>query len=239
MTFSKRITDLTVRDGQGEVAPTSLAGVSTVLRALLLSALLTLVPVGIGVAVSDDTTSAAMPPAYKGTDLADFDTSAAVVQRTPFCELVPAAAVKAALGTPGDLTSYGNGEESAALPGSDVAHEYGCLFAQTDAPGSEARGWVFAPPVSAERASALISATTTDVCVAQPGAPAYGTPSVAVVCTNGDARTASFRGLFGDAWLACSLTLPVGVAEADLVSRAGRWCVAVAQAASFTASSTS
>lgn len=209
---------------------------STVLRALLLSALLTLVPVGIGVAVSDDTTTERPPPSYEGTDLADFDAGAAVVQRTPFCELVPADAVKAALGTAGELTSYGNGEESAALPGSDVAHEYGCLFASADAVGREARGWVFAPPVSAERASGLISAATTSVCVAQPDAPAYGTPSVAVVCTEGDSRTASFRGLFGDAWLACSLTLPAGVTEADLVTRAGRWCVAVAQAASFTSS---
>ncbi|WP_182379849.1 hypothetical protein [Nocardioides sp. WS12] len=207
---------------------------STVLRALLLSALLTLVPVGIGVVVADDTTNTPLPPAYKGTDLADFDSSAAVVQRTPFCELLPAEAVKAALGAAGELTSYGNGEESAALPGSDVAHEYGCLFAPAETAGTEARGWVFAPPVSAERASGLISAATTKVCVPQPTAAAYGTPSVAVVCTNGDTRTASFRGLFGDAWLACSLTLPVGVAEADLVARTGRWCVAVAQAASFT-----
>lgn len=209
---------------------------STVLRALSLSALLTLVPVGIGVVVADDTTAGPLRPVYTGTDLVDFDTSAAVVQRTPFCDRLPTKAVEAALGTPGDLTSYGNGEQSTALPGGDVAHEYGCLVAPADAAGHEARGWVFAPPVSAERASGLINASTTDVCIAQPDAAAYGTPSVAVVCTTGDTRTASFRGLFGDAWLACSLTLPVGVAEADLVARTGRWCVAVAQAASFTTS---
>lgn len=209
---------------------------STVLRALLLSALLTLVPVGIGVVVADDATPTRPPVAYTGTDLADFDTTAAVVQRVPFCELMPTGAIKAALGADADLTSYGNGDESEALPGGDVAHEYGCRFATgEDAPG-EARAWVFAPPVGADRAQGLITAASTKACKAQAQAPAYGTPSVALVCTAGDLRTASYRGLFGDAWLACSLTLPAGVTEADLVARAGRWCVAVAVAASATTS---
>lgn len=205
---------------------------STVLRALLLSALLTLVPVGIGVVVADDSTPDREPTAYEGIDLVDFDTTAAVVQRVPFCELVPAEAVMAALGTDADATAYGNGEESDALPGGDVAHEYGCRFATDDAAAGEARGWVFAPPVTSARAQDLVAATPTRRCPAQVDAPAYGTPSVAVVCTTDDTRTASFRGLFGDAWLTCSLTLPVGVAETELVARTGRWCVAVAQAAS-------
>jgi hypothetical protein len=46
----------------------------------------------------------------------------------------------------------------------------------------------------------------------------------------------SFRGLFGDAWLACSLTLPPAVTPERLLETAGRWCVAVAQAASPTVS---
>lgn len=216
---------------------------STVLRALSLSALLTLAPVGIGVAVSDDRTPTREPAGYQATELADFDTSTAVVQRAPFCELVAEEAVDAALGGAATLTSYVNGEESDAVPGGDVSHEYGCRFVP-DAEGSaagastaEARGWVFAPPVTADRARQLVAAARTKGCTVAPDAPAYGTPSVALTCANGDVRTASFRGLFGDAWLACSLTLPVAAAGDDLLERTGRWCVALAEAASVVPSS--
>lgn len=204
---------------------------STVLRALLLSGLLTLAPVTIGVVVAGDPTPEREAPAYVGTDLADFDTSTAVVQRAPFCLLVPDGAVEAALADQGavDLTDYRNGEESEVLPGGDVAHEHGCRFG-TD--GLEARAWVFAPPVGADRAQDLVAAAVTKKCAARTDAPAYGEPSVAVVCTRKAVRTASYRGLFGDAWLACSLTLPVAVEETELLARTGRWCVAVAQAAS-------
>lgn len=208
---------------------------STVLRALGLSALLTLVPVGIGVGVSEDRTPAPEAATYVGTDLADFDSTAAVVQRAPFCELVPADGVREALGAKGELTAYGNGEQAASLPDGDVAHEYGCVFTAAD--GGEARAWVFAPPVTAARAAALAKAAVTGGCRASAGAPPFGSPTAAVVCVAGATRTASYRGLFGDAWLSCSLTQPAGVTASDLLARAGRWCVAVAQAASVTSSS--
>lgn len=207
-----------------------------VLRALLLSALLTLVPVAIGVAVSGDATLSRQPAAYKGTPLADFDTTKAVVQRAPFCDLVPAAAAKEALGSTATLAAYDNGEQSEAFPGGDVPHEYGCRFSPSDT-GSlavpvEARGWVFAPPITTDAAQAMAGASVTAACTALPAAPAYGNPSAGVLCPGDGVQTVSFRGLFGDAWLACSLTLPADVAQDDLVDRAGRWCVAVAQAAS-------
>jgi hypothetical protein len=64
-----------------------------------------------------------------------------------------------------------------------------------------------------------------------PDASAFGSPSVAVGCRAGRTLTAAYHGLFGDAWLSCSLAVPVGgAARADLVDRAGRWCVAVAAA---------
>ena len=56
-------------------------------------------------------------------------------------------------------------------------------------------------------------------------------PSVALICPAGDRRWASFRGLFGDAWLACSLSAPATLGDQELLDRAGRWCVAVAEAA--------
>ncbi|TQK70000.1 hypothetical protein [Nocardioides sp. SLBN-35] len=216
-----------------------------VLRALLLSALLTLVPVAIGVAVSGDATLSREPAPYKGTPLAEFDTSKAVVQRAPFCDLVPAAAVEKALGAEATLAAYDNGEQSDAFPVGDVPHEYGCRFSPSDTTDTtdttdptgtaapvEARGWVFAPPITTDTAQAMATASVTKACTALPAAPAYGSPSAGVLCAGDVVQTVSFRGLFGDAWLACSLTLPADVAQDELVDRAGRWCVAVAQAAS-------
>lgn len=204
---------------------------STVVRALGLSALLTLVPVGIGVGVAGDRTPAPEVAEYQGTDLADFDSASAVVRRAPFCELVAPEAVADALGGAGELTAWSNGEEVAAVPGGDVAHEYGCAFTGASS-GAEARAWVFAPPVTRARAQALVEASTAKGCTATPGAPTFGTPSSATTCTTKDQRTVAWRGLFGDAWLTCTLTQGIAATEADLVERAGRWCVAVAQAAS-------
>ncbi len=213
----------------------------TVLRALLLSALLTLAPVAIGVALSGDRTPTREPAAYRGTDLADFDTTKAVVQRAPFCDLIPKAAVAKALGDKdATLAEYANGEQSDAFPDGDVAHEYGCRFSPADtaadtassAVPNEARGWVFAPPITADAAAALLAAPAPAGCTPVADAPAYGKPSAAWSCPAEGSQTVSFRGLFGDAWLTCSLTLASDVAQADLVERAGRWCVTVAQAAS-------
>lgn len=201
---------------------------STVLRALGLSALLTLLPVGIGVGVAGDRTPAPEVASYQGTDLADFDTTTAVVRRAPFCAMVPGEGVTEALDAEGDLQDYGNGEQAEPLPAGDVAHEYGCVW--TGATG-DARAWVFAPPVTAARAQEIAAAAPGKGCTATPGAPAFGSPSVALVCTVGTARTASYRGLFGDAWLSCSLTQPATLPVAELVTRTGRWCVAVARAA--------
>ena len=54
--------------------------------------------------------------------------------------------------------------------------------------------------------------------------------SAAVRCADDGAVVASYRGLFGDAWLSCSVE-PAGPDD-GLVERTGRWCVTVLQAAS-------
>ncbi len=204
--------------------------VGTVAAALLL----------VGCTGSGDDSGPAAPAATVGTDegtpLTDVDTTSLVVRRAPFCDLVDRAAVARALGVEDeevpDVAAYGNGERTQLTDEvKDVAHEYGCTWAVGD---SEARAWVFAPPVTRKRAAALTAGPRRGHgCSRTSGSavyPAYGKPSLGLTCRLDGAFEVSYRGLFGDAWLTCTLTLPAGD-EADLGDRAGRWCAAVAEAA--------
>jgi hypothetical protein len=168
------------------------------------------------------------PEPTPAPSLADVDTTSLVVARTGFCDRVADDAVTAALGaraTGGN--AYGNGERAVLADGvEDVAHEFGCVWTAGDA---EARAWVFAPPVSPSDAQALRKAAgAQDGCRASDGAAAFGEPGVALVCRTPAGPVASYRGLFGDAWLACSVG---GASRQDAVGRADRWCAAVAVAA--------
>jgi hypothetical protein len=113
----------------------------------------------------------------------------------------------------------------------DVAHEFGCTWVAADQ--SEARAWVFAPPVDADRARRLVGEIgQKQDCLTSPD-PAYGSPSVGQVCTGEGGGRASYQGLFGDAWLACQLsTKDPDVSDDDLLERTGGWCAGVALAAS-------
>lgn len=209
------------------------------LRWLLLAVAVTALPVAVGVVVldDDDAPAARYPPEdYESTALADYDTSVVALSRAPFCGRIPEEAFTEAL--PGDVgwtvTAYRNGQAAEMAPGlEDVAHEYGCRVEGAGLVSGEVRAWLFAPPVTRSRAADLISeAAGRGSCKRQAQAPAYGEPSVALICPAGDRRWASFRGLFGDAWLACSMSARATVGDKELLDRAGRWCVAVAQAAS-------
>ena len=148
--------------------------------------------------------------------------------RASFCARVAPAAVEDALGTEADDDQeWVNGRRAEVADGvPDVAHEFGCRWSAAD--GTTATGWVFAPPVTPRDARGLArAAAAADGCQAVPGAPAFGSPSVAVRCDDG---TTSFHGLFGDAWLSCSLAGATSVAPDPEV--AGRWCATVVQAAS-------
>lgn len=161
-------------------------------------------------------------PEASSTPLQDFATDDVAIARGEFCARVAPDAVAAALGAePADADTWANGDRTRLSDGvRDVAHEYGCSWTAAD--GSVARAWVFAPPVTTSAAAALgRQSRRADGCRPVPDAPAYGDPSVAVRC--GD--EIAFHGLFGDAWLSCSL-------QTSELDRAGRWCVAVAQAAS-------
>jgi hypothetical protein len=161
--------------------------------------------------------------------LASIDTTTAVVRRGAFCDDVPDADAQADLDdTSPDLSTWANGDQLESSQ--DVSHEYGCSW--TAANGSVASGWVFAPPVTLERAQELVaSAKSQPGCTPLPGAAPFGSPSVALTCTTGGTPTLSYRGLFGDAWLVCQLAAPRATDPAGLAATADRWCATVLQAA--------
>ncbi|WP_299052123.1 hypothetical protein [uncultured Nocardioides sp.] len=181
------------------------------------------------------------PPTPEPTSLAEVDTAALPVVRTAFCDSIESAQVEAALGGPVESTDhYANGERASLAPDvTDVAHENGCVFTgASDSGDVVARTWVFVPPVDADQAEQLAEAARADEdCNPVDGAAAYGEESVALVCRSGERRDRtveiSYRGLFGDAWLACSLQVPFADSpgRADLVARTDAWCLEAASAA--------
>lgn len=179
----------------------------------------------------------AAPATPASTPLEDYDTLAVAVAREPFCDDVADAALDEALGAePTGVRTWDDGEQ-VRLPegGRDVAHEFGCRWAVE---GTVASAWVFAPPVTRRQAAELgRQAAVQDGCRAMQGARPFGLPTLAAFCSDegrrgGEALTeASYRGLFGDAWLTCTLAVPGASPDEALAERAGRWCVAVLEAA--------
>lgn len=209
-------------------------GVPTLVRSLLAAVVATAASVGAGVAlVGPAERDAAAPEVAPSVTLADLDTTTLAASRAGFCAGVAPARVVEALGAePADTASYDNGEQ-VLLAGdlTDVAHEFGCTWTAAD--GGRARGWVFAPPVAADRAARLVRvALRGEGCSRLPGAASYGVPSVAVVCPVDGGREVSYRGLFGDAWLSCALSAPATTPREELIERADRWCATVAIAGS-------
>lgn len=208
------------------------------LRPLALAVGLTGVVVAGGLLLTgpDTADEPAAAPSVSTTPLADFVSAERVVRREPFCAALATDAgtqlLADLLGAPPAAgTTYDNGQRAELAAGvTDVAHEHGCRWRTED--GSTAAAWVFAPPVTAERAGELArTAADRPRCTPVADAPPFGSPSAAVTCARGARTEASWHGLFGDAWLSCSLALPSATPDAELLDRAGRWCVAVAQVA--------
>jgi hypothetical protein len=202
-------------------------------RSLLVAGLATAAAIGAGVlALGDDEVDPAPPDRapFTTTPLTGYDTTGAVARRGPFCDGIDRRQVSAALGgDPADATSWQNGDTIDLGNGvQDVAHEFGCRWTAAD--GTLAQAWVFAPPVAADEADRLArSAARGPGCETADGPP-FGTPTLALTCTTKDgAVRASYRGLFGDAWLLCEVVRPAG-ATWDVTDRAGRWCVGVLEA---------
>jgi hypothetical protein len=170
------------------------------------------------------------PERFSTTPLAEVDTAGVALTRGPFCEAVDERQVEAALGVAPEVQTWQNGDRIDVGGGAtDLVHEFGCRYAAPD--GGAAVAWVFAPPVAADEAQRMV-ATAAKGAGCQPGdGPPFGAPTLALSCTTKDGSTrASYRGLFGDTWVVCEVDRPAG-ATWDVVDRAGRWCVAVLQAA--------
>ena len=187
---------------------------------------------GEGAASTPSDTPTTAPPARPTTPpevtLSEVDTLTTAVRREAFCDAVAPGAVQAALATvPTGSTSYVDGQ-AAQVTGQveDIAHEFACGWTASRV---TARAWVFAPPVTRRVATDLVrTAQREEGCEAEPQAPPFGRPSVALVCRTTTGLQASFRGLFGDAWLTCTVSGRLERSEAT--ERADRWCVAVLDA---------
>ncbi len=212
------------------------------LRSMVVAGLATVLAVVIGVVVldggdRDGEAQPAVPPEAESTPLAELDTTSLAIGRVAFCNSIADDAVSEVLGADAErATSYDNGERAQVTRKvEDVAHEFGCAWSADQA---TARGWVFAPPVTRGQARRLVEAAAAGRGCRPPPDPAqFGNPSVALVCATKSARQASYRGLFGDAWLTCSLTVPESTDSTELVERTERWCVAVMAAAALQRSS--
>lgn len=207
--------------------------VNRAVPALLAAAVATAALVGGGLAVTgpeEASVPTATAPTVDSRPLSAVDTTDLLVARGDFCGRVDDSLVSDALGAESESESaYGNGERARIGQGEDIAHEFGCEWG---AAGVEAQAWVFAPPVSDRQAEALVeSARAGPGCTPIPSAAEFGSPSLALACAGEARQQASYRGLFGDAWLTCTLGAAATEARGELLERADRWCAEVVRAA--------
>ena len=166
----------------------------------------------------------AEPLTAEATPLDDYDTSGLTVVRGEFCDGVTDGAITAALGA--EPTTEDSWLPGRRLPESrDISNEFGCSWGS----GSVlAAAWVFAPPVTRQRAADFAKEAVGEKCERLQTAPNLGAPSVAQHCGTGAEATA-FHGLVGDAWVGCEISGPP-VSGGDDTERVGEWCVAVLEA---------
>ncbi|MCW2835635.1 MAG: hypothetical protein JWN68_3588 [Nocardioides sp.] len=159
----------------------------------------------------------------ESTPLAAYDTSEVTVVRAAFCDRISDSAIAVALGSAAsDEHSW---QPGGRLPGSkDIGNEFGCSWTAGQV---TARAWVFAPPITAERAEDLVSESVGPKCTPRRSAPPLGGPGLAQSCRlNTGAGPVGISGLVGDAWVSCEIN---GRDDAD-VGLVGEWCVVVLEA---------
>lgn len=163
-----------------------------------------------------------------GPSTAELDLSNLPMTRTLTCDAVEDSALATALGgAASSRESYVSGDRVEIAPGvTDTAHENLCGFASA---GARARVWVFAAPVRTPQARRLVrDVRSTPRCTFPAAAAGFGTPGLTSVCTRGDDEVVTLRGLFGDAWLSCELSVSGETGPDAVRTRANRWCVHVA-----------
>ena len=110
----------------------------------------------------------------------------------------------------------------------DVSHEFGCTWTAGRRDHRARLGLRAADhPGPGHRPGALRARPG----VRQGPAARFGRPSLASRCRTSEGVERGYRGLFGDAWLSCTLLGPGRKEPADLSARADHWCAAVATAA--------
>lgn len=159
------------------------------------------------------------------TSLAGLHASSMNLVRIGFCDLVPAAAVRTALGGPGSASQqWKSGDRPPAdHSADDVAHEFGCAWTRGR---HTASAWVFARPVTAGFAQTVIAdARSRQGCSTRSGAR-FGAPDLIQTCTTSSDSRERRAGLFGDTWLTCEVSGP----SRQAARLADGWCAAVADA---------
>jgi hypothetical protein len=200
-------------------------------RSALVAALVVVLSAATLVGCSGDDDSGKEEPKVQPTPITSFEGSSVRPLRQEFCEAVPEEALRSTVGEVRKADGYADGETHQITSRvTDVVHEFGCTWVGRS--GDTARAWVFAPRVTVAQARRLVAAAERGPGCRPTDSYDFGTPSAGVLCNVRGGREASYRGLFVDTWLVCSLTdrrrqLPTG----KLVERAGLWCVQVAQAA--------
>jgi hypothetical protein len=170
-------------------------------------------------------------PTARPTPIAKIDAGAVSLARAEFCDRLPDAAVRRALGgDPESDDSWGNGDPVGTDAGSgDVGHEIGCAW--TGAGGTAARAWVFARPVDAALARDLARAAGhREGCSAEPTS-VFGSPALLQRCTlTGGLVRERRAGLFGDTWLTCEVTAAGTLTPRERSTRLDTWCAQVVAA---------
>lgn len=193
--------------------------------------------VGVAGCSSQDGEKPAGTPAPSAipSPLKAVDTTAITVGRAPFCDRISPDSVLDALGgKAAEPDSWVSGDRIAVGGGDpDVVHEFGCSW-PASADDGRASAWVFAPPVTPEKAAGMQKAALNGPgCEEVPDASAYGEDSIATRCRRGADSFVGYRGRFADAWLDCRLTpaSPDDLTSPEFLERADLWCSAVLSAA--------
>jgi len=173
----------------------------------------------------------ARPSRAAPTPIGELDASAVRLVRAEFCDRVPAADVRRALGhAPESDDRWGNGDPVPNGSGSgDVGHEIGCRW--TGAGGAGAAAWVFARPVATVFATQVVAQAGQAQDCRTEAANEFGSPAMLQSCAQpGGVDRMRRAGLFGDTWLTCELSLPTSVPDATRRARLDTWCATVVAA---------